>query len=774
MKFELKAPFVPTGDQPAAIEKLVDGLKTGKDHQVLLGVTGSGKTFTMANVIEKVQMPTLIIAHNKTLAAQLYQEFRDFFPNNAVSYFVSYYDYYQPEAYIPSSDTYIEKEATINDEIDKLRLATTANLLTRPDTIVVSSVSCIYNLGSPVEYSQNNMELMVGEVISRETLLLQLSNLQYQRSDADLKRGTFRLRGDIIQVWPAYEDIALKIETLENKITSIHWIDPVTGSPTLPPRSQAVELDTAISSPNPAGAANFSPRRFTIYPAKHYILNQDDRSAQFAQIEADLNFRIKELQDQGKVVEAYRLKQKVGHDIDMLKELGFVNGIENYSRYFDGRQPGQAPFTLLDHFVASAERFNNGKYLTFVDESHITLPQVRGMNAGDSARKTTLIDYGFRLPSALDNRPLKQTEFMQKLRQAVYVSATPEAYEVSLAGGETVEQLIRPTGLVDPPIVIRPTIKQIEDLVVEVIARKNIGQRTLVTTLTKRMAEALTEYLNDQDKIKQLVRDRLDQVATQKTYDTSETLILADGLLPVENMEIGKIPDALLNASQHLTPLPDIDALQFPKVAYLHSDIETLERSDILDDLRRGEYDVVVGINLLREGLDLPEVSLVAILDADKEGFLRSRTSLIQTMGRAARHENGQVILYADILTKSMKAAIMESQRRRTIQIEHNLAQGITPQGINKPLRERMLEKKEEDEPQARGSHKGTKEDPEPLIVNLNKGEQIDLNAIKPADLTPSDKQHLVSKLKRRMQRAASELDYELAAILRDTISTLE
>lgn len=770
MKFQLQAPFQPTGDQPTAIAELTKGVEADKAHQVLLGVTGSGKTFTMANVIANTQLPTLIIAHNKTLAAQLYQEFRDFFPNNAVSYFVSYYDYYQPEAYIPSSDTYIEKEATINDEIDKLRLATTANLLTRPDTIVVSSVSCIYNLGSPVEYSQHNLELMEGEVISRETLLLQFSNLQYERSDADLRRGTFRLRGDTIQIWPAYEDSALKIETLENKITKIDWINPLTGSIVLPPRSQAGQAPVAstLTTPTPA------PKRFTLFPAKHYILNQNDQSAQFAQIEADLNRRIKELQDQGKVVEAYRLKQKVGHDIDMLKELGFVNGIENYSRYFDGRKPGDPPFTLLDHFKASADRFTGGKYLTFVDESHITLPQVRGMHAGDMSRKTTLIEYGFRLPSALDNRPLKAHEFMQRIDKAIYVSATPEEYELSLAGGEAVEQLIRPTGLVDPPIIIRPTIRQIEDLVIEVIARKSIGQRTLVTTLTKRMAEALTEYLNDQEKIVQLVRDRLNLVKTQQTADTSESTRLLDGLLPVESMEIGKIPESLLNATQHLTPLPDINALQFPKVAYLHSDVETLERSDILDDLRKGVYDVVVGINLLREGLDLPEVSLVAILDADKEGFLRSRTALIQTMGRAARHEGGLVILYADMLTKSMKAAIMESQRRRQIQIEYNTQHGITPQGISKPLRERMIEKTEESDELVTKTKNQKKKSEGQLLVDLNKTEQIDLNAITPADLTPSDRQRLIAKLKRRMQKAATELDYELAAILRDTIATLE
>ncbi len=769
MKFTLNAPFTPAGDQPQAITTLTKGITDGVDHQVLLGVTGSGKTFTMASVIENTQLPTLIIAHNKTLAAQLYQEFRDFFPNNAVSYFVSYYDYYQPEAYIPSSDTYIEKESTINDEIDKLRLATTTNLLTRKDVIVVASVSCIYNLGSPVEYSQNTLELMVGEVIARETLSLQLSNLQYERSDADLRRGTFRLRGDIINVWPAYEDIALKIETLENRITDIHWVNPVTGSPVVPPRSDVAQL-TAV---NNQSAVSPVSKRFTIYPAKHYVISESDQSAAFAQIEQDLTTRVAELQAKGRTVEAYRLRQKVSHDIDMLKELGFVNGIENYSRYFDGRKAGDAPFTLLDHFQASADRFSNGKFLTFIDESHITLPQIRGMHAGDMSRKTTLIEYGFRLPSALDNRPLKAMEFMQRIRQAIYVSATPEEYELSLAGGTPVEQLIRPTGLIDPPIVIRPTLRQIEDLVIEVIARKGIGQRTLVTTLTKRMAEALTEYLNDPEKITQLVKERLAQEAYKQDADTSESIQLVDGLLPIEEMEIGKIPESLLHATQHITPLPDPDELQFPKVAYLHSDIETLERSDILDDLRRGEYDVVVGINLLREGLDLPEVSLVAILDADKEGFLRSRTALIQTMGRAARHESGQVILYADILTKSMKAAIGESQRRRKIQMEFNTAHGITPQGINKPLRDRMIEKTEESE-EKKNKKKGIIPKEEGLLISLNKREQIDLAKINAPDMTPYDKELLATKLKRRMQQAAKDLDYELAAILRDTISTLE
>lgn len=766
MKFKLHSPFQPTGDQPTAIKQLVAGVEEQKQHQVLLGVTGSGKTFTMANVIEQTQLPTLIIAHNKTLAAQLYQEFRDFFPENAVSYFVSYYDYYQPEAYIPTTDTYIEKEATINDEIDKLRLATTTNLLTRPDAIVVASVSCIYNLGSPVEYGQHTLELMEGEVISRETLMLQMANLQYERSDADLRRGTFRLRGDIIHLWPAYEDVALKIETLENKIVKIDWIDPVTGTVVVHAKyDKPIVPTTTPTSP--------APKRFTIYPAKHYVLSEKDQTHAFKEIETDLNNQVKKLQDEGKVVEAYRLKQKVTHDLDMLKELGYVNGVENYSRYFDGRKPGDPPFTLLDYFSASAHKFSNNRFLTFIDESHITLPQVRGMYFGDRSRKETLINYGFRLPSALDNRPLQSNEFMQRLNQTVYVSATPEKYEVSLAEGKTVEQLIRPTGLIDPPIIIRPIEKQVEDLVIEVIARKNIGQRTLVTTLTKRMAEALTDYLNDPEKITKLVKDRLQQAEQEKQNEDSERIMLKDGLLPIETMEIGPIPKSLLNATQYLTPLPDPAALQFPKVAYLHSDIETLERSDILDDLRRGEYDVVVGINLLREGLDLPEVSLVAILDADKEGFLRSRTSLIQTMGRAARHEDGMVILYADKLTGSMKAAIEETQRRRVIQMTHNKEHGITPQGINKPLRERMIEKKaDEDQNEFETVKKKNKK--EALIVNLTKSEQIDLTAINPADLTPHDKLRLASKLRRRMLQASKDLDYELAAILRDTIQKLE
>ncbi len=753
MQFKLSQPFSPTGDQPQAIATLSQGVLRGDAHQVLLGVTGSGKTFTMANVIQNTQLPTLIIAHNKTLAAQLYQEFRDFFPENAVSYFVSYYDYYQPEAYIPASDTYIEKEATINDEIDKLRLAATTNLLTRKDSIVIASVSCIYNLGSPVEYGEHTLELMEGEVISRETLVLQLANLQYERSDVELKRGSYRLRGDTIQIWPAYLDTALSVETLTDHIVAIHTIDGVTGS----------LIRTADHS-----SQEGKSKKITLYPAKHYLLNQQSQHDAFQHIEHDLQQRVAELKVQGKVIEAYRLQQKVSHDLDMLRELGYVNGVENYSRYFDGRKPGDPPFTLIDYFSACARKFTNGKFLTFVDESHMTLPQVRGMYHGDQSRKQTLIEYGFRLPSALDNRPLRFTEFLGKLPQCVHVSATPEELELSLSGSKAVEQLIRPTGLVDPPIWIRPITGQIEDLVIEVLNRKQIGQRTLVTTLTKRMAEALTEYLNDEHKVRSLLHNRTQKVQQAEKEDTSESIRLVDGLLPIESMEIGPIPAHLMHGSQHMTPLPTVATLQFPKVAYLHSDIETLERSDILTDLRKGVYDVLFGINLLREGLDLPEVSLVAILDADKEGFLRSRTSLIQTMGRAARHETGQVILYADRLTGSMKAAITESQRRRTIQLAHNKTHGITPQGIAKPIRERMIKETEDDTSGTIGQLPLRSE------IKLSKGEAIDLATLNPEDMTPSDKKRMAQKLKRKMNEAAKDLDYELAAILRDTILTLE
>ncbi|MDQ5951873.1 MAG: excinuclease subunit, partial [Patescibacteria group bacterium] len=546
---------------------------------------------------------------------------------------------------------------------------------------------------------------------------------------------------------------------------------PLTGSPKEPEKPPIKEFTQMTQEPA------IRQRRFTIYPAKHYVVNESSQKEGLEQIEHDLEVRIKQLKDEGKIVEAYRLQQKVTHDIMMIRELGFVNGIENYSRYFDGRVPGEAPFTLIDYFHENARMFTNGKYLTLIDESHMTLPQIRGMYAGDQARKTTLIEYGFRLPSALDNRPLKSTEFMNRMEQVVHVSATPNDYEISLAEGETVEQLIRPTGLVDPLVTLRPTKYQIEDLVMEVIYRKSLGQRTLVTTLTKRMSEALAEYLNNQEKIIDLIERRKKHTEELEQQDPDERIFLDEGgYLPIDAMEIGPIPVNFLNSTQHNTPIPDLDSFQFPKVAYLHSDIITMERSDILDDLRRGVYDVVVGINLLREGLDLPEVSLVAILDADKEGFLRSRSALIQTMGRAARHEGGQVILYADRMTGSMKAAISETQRRRKIQVDYNTKHGITPTGIKKAIRERMIEKTEEDNSLITKNKKDKKNIPNEseLVINLNKGESIDLMKIVVEDLTPLDRKKLAAKLRRRMSQAAKDLDYELAAILRDHIYRLE
>ncbi len=576
MKFKLVSDFKPTGDQPKAIRKLVNNLKKNVRNQVLLGVTGSGKTFTMANVIEKVQRPTLVISHNKTLAAQLYQEFRDFFPKNAVSYFVSYYDYYQPEAYIPQSDTYIEKEAEINEEIDKLRLSATTNLLTRKDVIVVASVSCIYNLGSPVEYGKFILELKPGMKTDLKSIMLRLTDLQYERNEYAFERGSFRVRGETIDLFPAYKDTGIRIELKNGKLIHLCEFSPLTG--------ETINILKGT----------------VIYPAKHYMTDPQIYSNVFPVIRKDMKKQVEKLKSLGKNLEAHRLEQRTNFDLEMIKEVGYVNGIENYSRYFDGRAPGQPPYTLLDYFKYASKDF-----LTIVDESHITLPQLRGMYNGDQSRKNVLIDYGFRLPSALDNRPLKFAEFMQRVGQITYVSATPDEYELSLANEKdaVVEQLIRPTNLVDPKVIVKPTKGQIIDLIDEINKRVLIGQRILVTTLTKRMAEELSTYLGEQ------------------------------------NM----------------------------KVAYLHSDIQTLERQDILDRLRKGEYDVLVGINLLREGLDLPEVSLVAILDADKEGFLRSKTSLIQTMGRAARHIDSQVIMYADNVTKSMKNAIDEVKRRRKL-----------------------------------------------------------------------------------------------------------
>lgn len=722
MQFKLVSRFKPTGDQPQAIEHLSASISAGSKHQTLLGVTGSGKTFTLANVIEQLQMPTLVISHNKTLAGQLYQEFRDFFPHNAVSYFVSYYDYYQPEAYVPSTDTYIDKEVDINDEIDKLRLAATANLISRPDVIIVASVSCIYNLGSPIEFDQFVLTIVPGELISRQSLVTRLVDLQYTRNEYEFKRGTFRVKGDVIQVWPSHTDTALSIEMEGNKISTITSVDPVSLEPIKSSDTQQA---------NPAGRVN-------IYPAKHNITNPINRNQAFEQIKHDLAQRLAELKSQNRIVEAFRLGQRVKHDLEMIQEIGYVNGIENYSRYFDGRKPGDPPYTLLDYFQLNAERFGKGKtspgFLTIIDESHITLPQVKGMYFGDKARKQTLIDYGFRLPSASDNRPLMYEETNERLPQIVYVSATPTETELALSQGNVAEQLIRPTGLLDPPVEVRSTANQIPNLIREIMATIAKSERVLVTTLTKRTAEALTDYLNDEAKVRQ-------------------AMVFAE----------------LNNKSQKTNSREVSEQLKtdfrLPKVAYLHSDIDTLERSDILDSLRLGEFDVLVGINLLREGLDLPEVTLVAILEADKEGFLRSKTSLIQTMGRAARHEHGKVILYADKHSKAMVAALEEVNRRRSVQAAYNATHGITPASISKPVREKLLDREAETEAQ--------KATIKPLKSFSALGWET-IDDINPGSLTPQDVSKLVKDLTKEMKKAAADWDFELAANYRDAIKRLQ
>jgi excinuclease ABC subunit B len=663
MKFKLQSKFTPTGDQPHAISQLTENLEEAVKNQVLLGVTGSGKTFTMANVIKNVQRPTLVISHNKTLAGQLYQEFRDFFPENAVSYFVSYYDYYQPEAYVPQTDTYIEKEAEINEEIDKLRLAATANLLTRKDVIVVASVSCIYNLGSPVEYGKFVLELAKGMKIRQQDIMIRLSDLQYSRNDYEFKRGIYRVRGNTIDLFPAYIDNGIRME-ITDKLVNMYEFNPLTGEVLKP-------LDATV-----------------IYPAKHYMTDPRTYEDAFAKIERDLQMQTTKLKNEGKILEAQRLTQRTRYDMEMIKEVGYVNGIENYSTYFDGRLPGQPPYTLIDYFDHATK-----DWLLVIDESHITIPQLRGMYNGDQARKKTLIDYGFRLPSALDNRPLKYEEFMRKTNQIVYVSATPNDYEVSLSHENekgVVEQLIRPTGLVDPIIEVRPTKGQIIDLISEISKRIKSNQRVLVTTLTKRMSEELTSYLQERD----------------------------------------------------------------IKVAYLHSDIETLNRQDVLDNLRTGEVDVLIGINLLREGLDLPEVSLVAILDADKEGFLRSKTSLIQTMGRAARNVDAKVLMYADRMTGSMKGAIDEVERRRKIQLAYNKKHNITPLTIEKEIRAKLIEQDmEEKRDESIGS----------LIQFANK-----------EVLLPDEREDLLRKLRKEMKLAAERLDFETAINLRNEIRSIQ
>jgi excinuclease ABC subunit B len=647
--FRIVSDFGMMGDQPEAVDKLVEGLEKGYRHQTLLGVTGSGKTFTMANVVERVQRPTLVISHNKTLAAQLYQEFKEFFPDNAVEYFVSYYDYYQPEAYIPHRDLYIEKETEINEEIDKLRHSATRALLERRDVLIVASVSCIYGLGDPEEYRQFIVTIKRGERYGRQQLLRHLVDMQYARNEFDLARGFFRLRGDTLEIRPAYEELALRIEFFGDDIERIVSLDPLTGE-------ILSEMDEV-----------------SIFPAKHFVTRREKMVRAIEQIKLELNDQVRYFSEQDKVVEAARIEARTNYDIEMLTEAGYCSGVENYSRILAGRPPGSSPSTLLDYFPKD--------FLLIIDESHITLPQIRGMYRGDRSRKQTLVDYGFRLPSALDNRPLNFQEFQECVNQVIYTSATPSDYEYKHSE-QVVEQLVRPTGLLEPTVEIKPTEGQIDDLIEQIKLRVDKGERCLVTTLTKRMAEELADYL------------------------------------------------AEMNIKTH----------------YLHSEVDTLERVEILRDLRLGVYDVVVGINLLREGLDLPEVSLVAILDADKEGYLRSRVSLIQTMGRASRHIDGHVILYADTITHSMKTAMDETQRRRKVQEEYNEQRNITPQGIRKAIKDITERVKEVAETRT------------------------------PYTVSPTNKEdtlRLIKDLETQMKIAAKNLDFEKAALLRDRIVDL-
>jgi excinuclease ABC subunit B len=654
-QFRLVSEFKPQGDQPQAVEKLVQGVEKHKRDQVLLGVTGSGKTFTMANVIARVNKPTLVIAPNKTLAAQLYNEFRELFPDNAVRYFVSYYDYYQPEAYVPSTDTYIEKDASINDEIDKLRHSATKALLERNDTLIVASVSCIYGLGSPEAYFDLIVYLEEGGRIQRDQMLRKLVDIQYERSDFDFHRGSFRVRGDSVEIFPAYEDSsALRIEFFDDQVEAIHEIDPIRG-----------KIQRRVD-------------KACIYPASHYVTGADRMKQATRDIRLELKKRLEELRAERKLLEAQRLEQRTLYDLELLEEMGFCPGIENYSRHLTGRKPGEAPPTLLSYFP--------DRLLLFIDESHVTVPQIGGMYRGDRSRKETLVEYGFRLPSALDNRPLNFAEFEACLDQVIYVSATPANYELEKSRGAVIEQLIRPTGLTDPEVMVRPARSQVDDLLEEIRKRAERKERVLVTTLTKRMAEDLTDYYQD------------------------------------------------LNV----------------KVRYLHSDIETLERVEIIRQLRMGVFDVLVGINLLREGLDLPEVSLVAILDADKEGFLRSDRSLIQTIGRAARNVHGTVILYADSITDSMRLAIDETNRRRSLQAAFNQKHGITPQTVIKSL----------------GSP----------LVRIYEADYVDvpLAADKGAQYRSEELPRVIQRLKKEMKKAAERLDFETAAELRDRIRSME
>ena len=655
-RFKLISTYKPQGDQPQAIAELIAGIQSGQKYQTLLGVTGSGKTFTIANVIAAVQKPTLIISHNKTLAAQLYGEFKGFFPENAVEYFISYYDYYQPEAYVPTTDTYIEKDASINDEIDRLRLKATSSLLARNDVIVVASVSCIYGIGSPEDYKGMLVMVQRGERYDRQELLLKLVDIQYTRNDFEFKRGTFRIRGDTIDVFPAYEEFAYRLEFFGNEIDTIKTLDPLTGKP-------INELTKAI-----------------IFPAKHFVTSSEKMRIAMGNIRLELEEQLKKLRAANKLLEAQRLEMRTNFDLEMMQEIGYCSGIENYSRHISGRRPGEPPYTLID--------FLPKDFLLIIDESHQTIPQIRAMYNGDRSRKETLVEYGFRLPSALDNRPLKFNEFEERMHQVIFVSATPSDYELEKSGGVIVEQVIRPTGLIDPEIEIRPVKTQVDDLIDEIKARAARKERTLVTTLTKRMAENLTDYLQ------------------------------AAGI----------------------------------NVRYLHSEIEALERVGILRDLRLAEFDALVGINLLREGLDLPEVSLVAILDADKEGFLRSYVSLMQTAGRAARNVGGKVIFYADNITDSMRRTIEESQRRRQKQMEYNQQMGITPQTIYKTAEEIMRTTSVADV---------RKTLPRVAETEISYGDRL-------------SREEIMERLTKEMQTAAANLEFERAAILRDEIKRLK
>ncbi|HJG84463.1 MAG TPA: excinuclease ABC subunit UvrB [Weissella thailandensis] len=658
-EYDLVSKYQPTGDQPEAITKLVNGLKNGIKEQVLLGATGTGKTFTISNVIAQANKPVLVLSHNKTLAGQLYGEFKEFFPNNAVEYFVSYYDYYQPEAYVPSSDTYIEKDSSINDEIDKLRNSATASLLARNDTIVVSSVSSIFGLGSPEQYYDHVINVRVGDILERNDFMHRLIDIQFQRNDIDFQRGRFRARGDVLEVFPASSDSkALRIEFFGDEVDRIREIDALTGEITS-------ELDLA-----------------TIFPATHFMTNDAIRERALKTIQAELDDQLQSLEKDGKLLEAQRLKQRTEYDIEMIREMGFTTGIENYSRHMDGRKPGEPPFTLLDFFPDD--------FIIIVDESHVTMPQVRGMYKGDRARKETLINYGFRLPSALDNRPLRLEEFENHVNQIIYMSATPGDYENERVPKENVaQQIIRPTGLLDPEIEVRPVMGQIDDLIGEINKRVANEERVFVTTLTKKMAEDLTDYLED----------------------------------------VGI------------------------KVKYLHSDIKTLERTEIIRDLRIGKFDVLVGINLLREGIDVPEVSLIAILDADKEGFLRNTRSLIQTIGRAARNENGHVIMYADSVTASMQSAMDETSRRRNIQMKYNEEHNITPHTIKKDIRDLISV-----------SHE----------VDNDSKEEGSFTDVAFKDMARDDQNAMIANLEDQMRAAAKRLDFEDAANLRDAVMELK